>query len=142
MPVFYDFICSQKVWDPSHCSVITHQLLPKMFFFPPVPNHETGGDFLSNMYFDTLIPTSPSARHWFAPACLQGIAPHVPQALHFGWQRRGWIHWGSAARSSPVCGDKFLCSLIWLSKDLRMLQCHARVFAGDVSDDTFLYVTA
>lgn len=49
---------------------------------------------------------------------------------------------GISCRGSRVCGDKSLCSLIWLSKDLRMLQCHARVFAGDVSDDTFLYVTA
>lgn len=49
-----------------------------------------------------------------------------------------------STRDQPcrLCAGKSLRGSLWLSEDLRLLHRYGRVFPGDVSDYTFLYVTA
>lgn len=129
MPVFYDFILQPERLGSQSLLADHTPAASQNVFFPPVPNHETEGDFLSKVYFDTLIPTSAAAGPCIGAVFVRSYPGQRaqpgpdPPGISSRWQLglRGQI---------PV-------HLIWLSKDLRMLQCYGRVFSDDVSDDTF-----
>lgn len=105
MPVFYDFILQPERLGSQSLLADHTPAASQNVFFPPVPNHETEGDFLSKVYFDTLIPTSAAAGPCIGAVFVRSY-PGQPQGSGLSLGR---IPLGSAPGGSWGWGDKSLC---------------------------------
>lgn len=67
MPVFYFILqpegLGSQLLPGDHIPAASENVMFGFFFFPSTTSSGDQGDFLSDVYFDTLIPTSSSAQH-------------------------------------------------------------------------------